>query len=265
MDIVAHRGAHDRFPENSIPAFEEAIRLGADGIEFDVRVTKDGVPVVTHWLELEKSIGLPGYLFDMTFKELRASPLLGLPSGSEESFIPTLDEVLSRFAGRTDLEIEVKGPEPEAAERVAEALKAFTNHWPTFEVTSYEPALLGIVSSSCPGLAVDLLFPRSEPWMTHEIVAYLAVGTARLAGARAVHLHPAQLSNQGVDSIRSDDIEIHCWDVNDGPSLEAMKHFGIKRIDTDRLVDALKSGTPASEPANEARKKSRRLSVPSKG
>lgn len=238
MEIVAHRGAHDRFPENSIPAFEEAIRLGADGIEFDVRLTKDGIAVVTHWLELTKSIGRPGYLFDTTYQELRTVPLIGLPSNSEESYIPTLDEVLSRFAGRTSLEIEVKGPERECAERVADSLQAFKNHWQNFEVTSYEPALLGIISSSCPGLAVDLLFPRSEPWMTQEIVSYLALGTAKLAGARAVHLHPSQLSTPGVDLIRSQGIEIHCWDVNEASSLEAMRQFGITRIDTDRIVGA---------------------------
>lgn len=239
MEIVAHRGAHDRFPENSMPAFEEAIRLGADGIEFDVRLTKDGIAVVSHWLELEKSTGRPGYLFDMTFEELRTAPLVGLSSDSEESHIPSLDEVLSRFAGRIGLEIEVKGPERECAERVAESLQAFRNRWPAFEVTSYEPALLGIISASCPGIAVDLLFPRSEPWMTQEIVSYLALGTAKLAGARAVHLHPTQLSTSGVDLIRSQGVDVHCWDVNDAPSLEAMKHFGIKRVDTDRIVEAI--------------------------
>lgn len=240
MEVVAHRGAHDRFPENSIPAFEEAIRLGADGIEFDVRLTKDRIAVVSHWLELEKSTGGPGYLFDLTFEELRTVPLMGLSSDSEESYIPTLDEVLSRFAGRISLEIEVKGPERECAERVAESLHTFKSYWTNFEVTSYEPALLGIISKSCPGIGVDLLFPRSEPWMTQEIISYLALGTAKLAGARAVHLHPTQLSHKSVDLIRSHGVDVHCWDVNDAPSLEAMKQFGIKRIDTDWIVGALK-------------------------
>lgn len=239
MKIVAHRGAHGRFPENSIPAFEEAVSVGADGIEFDVRLTKDGVAVVTHWLELEKSIGTPGYLFEATFDELRTKPLLGLTNDSEDSFMPTLDEVLSRFAGRIGLEIEVKGPERAAVQTVADSLGRFEDHWPTFEVTSYQPALLEIVSSRCPGIAIDLLFPRSEPWMTPEIVAYLAGETARLAGARAVHLQPIQLSERGIESIRSLGIDVHCWDVNDRESLNVARRFGVQRIDTDRLTDAL--------------------------
>ena len=46
FEIVAHRGVHDEFPENTLPAFERAIELGADAVELDVRLTADGVPVV---------------------------------------------------------------------------------------------------------------------------------------------------------------------------------------------------------------------------
>ena len=48
MGICAHRGAMETHPENTIAAFEEAIRLGAQMIEFDVRLTKDNIPVVIH-------------------------------------------------------------------------------------------------------------------------------------------------------------------------------------------------------------------------
>lgn len=239
MEIVAHRGAHESFPENSIPAFEEAVRLGADGIEFDVRLTKDGVPVVIHWLELSQAVGRSGYLFEVTFEELRKEALIGLESYQEDAAIPTLEEVLGRFAGRIDLEVELKGPEPESAQLVSDLLRSYESFWPRFEITSYEPALLRDVASKCPGLAVDLLSPRSEPWMTPEIVTHLALGRARMAGARAVHLHPTQLTESGLDSIRSAGFDVHCWDVNDEASLDLMKRFRIERIDTDRLKLAL--------------------------
>lgn len=48
FEIVAHRGAHDQVPENTLPAFERAIELGADAVELDVRLTADGIPVVYH-------------------------------------------------------------------------------------------------------------------------------------------------------------------------------------------------------------------------
>jgi glycerophosphoryl diester phosphodiesterase len=56
MQLAAHRGFHESLPENSLAAFEAAIEAGADAIEFDVRVTRDGVAVVTHWLECDLSV-----------------------------------------------------------------------------------------------------------------------------------------------------------------------------------------------------------------
>ena len=102
-------------------------------------------------------------------------------------------------------------------------------------MTSYEPALLLSIQRLCPGLATDLLFPRSEPWMKLDVVAYQALHMARLARARAVHLHPAQLSPEVVSAINRRGIQIHAWDVNDEPALRLVAGLGIPRICTDRF------------------------------
>ena len=84
MQVAAHRCFHESLPENSLAAIEAAIEAGADAIEFDVRVTRDGVAVVTHWLECELSVeGLGGYLFEHDFSELRSAPLKGSPQGMQ--------------------------------------------------------------------------------------------------------------------------------------------------------------------------------------
>ena len=49
IEIVAHRGLADHFPENTIPTFEEAIEHGADAVEFDVRLSADKIPLVYHY------------------------------------------------------------------------------------------------------------------------------------------------------------------------------------------------------------------------
>ena len=143
------------------------------------------------------------------------------------------------FAGKIGLEIEIKGPEPEAPDIIGDVLNEFRNSWSSFEITSYEPALLLAVQKACPGLVVDLLFPRSENWMKLDVVQFQAMQHSRLAHARAVHLHPTQLSERVVDALRNQGVEVHVWDVNDEPSLLAAAKFGTTRICTDNFKEAL--------------------------
>jgi glycerophosphoryl diester phosphodiesterase len=68
--IIAHRGASAVAPENTIAAFRRAIEVGADGVEFDVRLARDGVPVVIHDSTLERTAGLKRGVSDLTSEEL---------------------------------------------------------------------------------------------------------------------------------------------------------------------------------------------------
>jgi len=241
VQVAAHRGHHKALPENSLAAFEAAIEAGADAIEFDVRVTRDGVPVVTHWLECELSVdGLGGYLFEHDYAELRAAPLRGSPPG-RQLHLSSLDEVLSALVGRIGLEVEIKGPSAALAEQIAAALLPYRQHWDSIEVTSFEPALLNAFSRAVGsgGPAVDLLFPRSEPWMTRPIVAYLATAKAELVHARAVHLHPSQLDDEVLARVRSAGFDIHSYEVNDERTFSRVADLGVARFDTDELPSVL--------------------------
>ena len=239
FEIVAHRGAPEGVPENTISAFERAVGIGADAIEMDVRLAKDGVAVVFHKFYLDDTTNASGPLFARTYAELQGVELLGGGDSPKGRRIPTFREVLEAFAGRLGLEIELKGPEPESSGIVAAELQRFRHLWDTMEVTSYEPALLLGIGRRCPGLATDLLQRRSEDWMKPDVVAYVAVQTGRLAGARAVHLHPTQLSAEVVRTVCTAGFEVHAWDVNDADSLHMMKQLEIPKFDTDNLRLAL--------------------------
>src|SRR6185312_16951069 len=71
--VIAHRGASAYAPENTIPAFELAVRHGADGFELDVRVTRDGAAVVIHDDSLDRTTDLTGLVRARTLAELRAA------------------------------------------------------------------------------------------------------------------------------------------------------------------------------------------------
>ena len=235
FEIVAHRGVATEYPENTIPAFQRAIELGADAVELDVRLTKDKIPVVYHYYYLDKITSLHGPIFNYTYQQLSQARFLNVKTSADSLKIPTLVEVLETIGGKIGLEIEIKGPEPEAALLIGDVLRRFKSLWKTIKVTSYEITLLLSIREQCPGITPDLLYPRTEPWMGLDVVGYEALHKARLAQARAVHLHPSQLSAQAVDSARSSGIEIHAWDVNDEPDLEAIVEYNVPKICTDQF------------------------------
>lgn len=101
----AHRGLHDNqtsAPENSMPAFRKAVEAGY-GIELDVQLTKDGVPVIFHDFTLERICGVPGKIEDFTYEELRKLSLL-----QTEERIPSLEEFLNMVDGKVPLIVELK-------------------------------------------------------------------------------------------------------------------------------------------------------------
>ena len=70
--ILGHRGANRRAPQNTIPAFQAAIDHGADGVEFDVQMSSDGVLVICHNFTVDETSDGTGYVNEHTFEELRA-------------------------------------------------------------------------------------------------------------------------------------------------------------------------------------------------
>jgi glycerophosphoryl diester phosphodiesterase len=239
FEIVAHRGVHDELPENTLDAFQRAVELEADAVELDVRLTSDRVPIVFHYFYLDALTSTPGAVFNYTFEQLQNVRILSKNSYNANRFrISSLDEVLETIGGQIDLEIEIKGPEPESAQIVADVLCKFKHLWEKIEVTSYEPMLLWHIQQQCPGLPTDLLFPRSEDWMRADAVTYSAIHRARLGRARAVHLHPTQLSPEVVSAVQRHGIQVHAWDVNDEQSLKLAAELDIPRICTDRFQQA---------------------------
>ncbi len=94
--IYAHRGASKLAPENTMPAFELAYKHGADGIETDVQLTKDNIPILIHDEQLNRTTNGNGFVKDITYEELKQ-----LDAGSWKSYhykdtkIPTLDDLLA--------------------------------------------------------------------------------------------------------------------------------------------------------------------------
>jgi len=118
--IVAHRGASSSRPENTIPSFEEAVRLGAGIVEFDVRLSRDGVAVVMHDPTVDRTTEGTGAVHELTASELSS---LNAGTETEPTPVPTLAEVLACVSGRAAIAVEIKNiPGEPAFEAVREPI-----------------------------------------------------------------------------------------------------------------------------------------------
>ncbi len=106
---IAHRGYSEKYPENTMPAFLKAIEAGADMIELDVHLTRDGFAVIIHDNDVDRTSNGRGAVKDMTLDELRQLDFNFLKDESlGEVRIPTLEELIDVVRGRTMLNIELK-------------------------------------------------------------------------------------------------------------------------------------------------------------
>ena len=153
--IWAHRGASHCAPENTLAAFTAAVESGADGLELDIHLSRDGVPVVIHDETLDRTTDGCGSVAEMTWQQLR---LLDAGSWFSAAFagesIPTLKEVLTVFSGRLRLNLELK--EFHAGVAVLELL----NQYPSADivVSSFDYGLLRRLRSLDDQLPLAVLF-----------------------------------------------------------------------------------------------------------
>ncbi len=109
VTVIAHRGFSGVAPENTLISFQKAIDVGADMIEFDVSLSKDGIPVVIHDKTINRTTNSKGKVEDFTLDQLKA---FDAGSWYKEQFsdqkIPTLEEVIQLSKGKIMLNIEIK-------------------------------------------------------------------------------------------------------------------------------------------------------------
>jgi glycerophosphoryl diester phosphodiesterase len=106
---ISHRGEHLERPENTLPAFKEAIRVEADFIEVDVQTTKDGKLVLSHDGTVDRCTNGTGKVSDMTFDQVEALDA-GIKKGPQfaGTKVPTLDEVLDLARGKIGVYVDIR-------------------------------------------------------------------------------------------------------------------------------------------------------------
>ncbi|MBI3471071.1 MAG: glycerophosphodiester phosphodiesterase family protein [Candidatus Solibacter usitatus] len=203
--VIAHRGEHLRNPENTLPAFQEAIRLECDYIEVDVRTTADGKLVLMHDSTADRMTNGKGAIREMTFSQVRALETRG---GAR---VPTFEEALDLFRGKIGVYVDVKQA---AARDVVDALvrSGMQDHAVIYappqylkEVAGIEPRLRGMPEAGSAAHArtlVETLHPKVIAFDARDFQDDI-IAVARQAGADIYvdRLGPADNERQWQDAV----------------------------------------------------------------
>jgi glycerophosphoryl diester phosphodiesterase len=239
---VAHRGASARAPENTLAAFREAVRLGADAIELDVQLSADGVPMVIHDQTVDRTTNGHGAVATLACRDLRRLDAgAWFSSRFKGERIPTLEETLEFAGGRCGLNVEIKEP-PAAGRKAAGAAGRPAGDAPDSIARAVARAVTRtgfrdlLVVSSFSGRA--LLGARAA--MPRSRLAFLA--SRSLRGVRAVHrrvrlyaLHPhvRLAGRRRVRLAHRLGLVVVFWTVNDVRLMHRLMALGCDGLMTD--------------------------------
>lgn len=213
--LVGHRGAPVYEPENTCRSFFKAIECGATAIEFDVRRTVDGIPVVIHDEGLERLVGEKKRVSEISFSELYKYKVKG------KARVPTLNEVLALAKDRVALDIEIKTLGVE--EDVVDSVDEFELH-DSVLITSFLPGVLKMVKNIDDSLRLGILVDEWDDEYL-DIASELEV--------HAILPKHDGLTRELIEKIKSAGYSIVTWTVNDPDRAWELLSMGVDGIITD--------------------------------
>lgn len=208
MEMIAHRGSHDIYPENSLDAFQRSLDLGFDAVELDVHKSGDGICVVHHdeWFPEENE--------HVRINESTYSRLI-----SARSYVPRLDDVLDLLAHRAHVYIEIKGIGIEQSvvdiinRSKAECSVHAFDHRIAKKVKTLLPRIrVGVLQSSrlIDSVHALTLAGADDLWQWHEFVDADLVAEVEKSGGRVI-----------------------CWTANDPSRWHEFREMGVAGLCTD--------------------------------
>jgi glycerophosphoryl diester phosphodiesterase len=217
--IIAHRGTSALAPENTMAAFALALEQGADGIELDAMLCRDGQVVVIHDDTLDRTTNGAGPVPEHTVEELKA-----LDAGDGEG-IPTLAEVFERFGGRLLINVELKNYSS-IFDRLPLAVAALVRQFDLAEsvlVSSFNPFNLPRIRRQLPEMRRGLL---TQPGKAKDWVW-------RLFRFDALHPHADDVDKVLVSALHARGRDVNVWTVDDPDEIIRLADLGVDAIITN--------------------------------
>ena len=236
--ILGHRGASAVAPENTLAAFARAMSAGAAGIEFDVRLSGDGVPVVIHDATLKRTAQIDRRVSELTARELGDIDVGSWFTANPENLfvgekLPTLAQVFQLFRTNSGLlYVELKCDAGEAPLLAAEVAR-LTRESDMAErvvVESFDHSAIVAVKKIDAGIRTAALF---EPKLTRPISTVRRlkmIDTALGVGADELALHHTLAGARVVEKARQAGLDVVVWTVDDAAWIPRARELDIKAL-----------------------------------
>lgn len=245
--IVAHRGASAHHPENTLASFAAALELDVEGVELDVSLTADGVPVILHDPTLDRTSNGSGNVSELTFDELGAFDV-----GAGER-IPSVRSVVELAAGRKQITFDIKDARAlpalldiitehprlswSATSGLREALEELIRLCPTARI---HVGSLGSASlDDLRAMAREASYPEEEVDVAAQRVHSRQLGLresiefATRIGATGLGVWDRGISESDVADIHDAGLTASVWTVNDAARAAELFSWGVDSIATD--------------------------------
>jgi len=246
--IVGHRGASAVAPENTLAALARALDDGADGVEFDVRLARDRVPVVVHDATLARTALRPERVDALTSSELRRVDAGSwfnrrFPALARDEFagegVPALSEALELMAPRArvvyvEMKCDAGEDYPRLAREVVGRIREL-NLSDRAVVKSFDHAAVREARRLAPDIRAAALFDAA--WSRPFISAREAVARTLACGAQEISLHRALLRRPVVEAARRHDLETIIWTADTPVWLRRARRLGLRAVITNRPAE----------------------------
>jgi glycerophosphoryl diester phosphodiesterase len=250
--ILGHRGASTLAPENTLAAFSRAITDRADGIEFDIRLSRDGVPVVIHDATLKRTGLDDRFVCDLTARELQKIDVGNWFKGQQNSFadekVPLLTDVFELFRGNSGLlYIEMKCDKYEGAELAQEVVRLTRESGleDRVVVESFDLSAIAALKRIDSGIRTAALF-EPNVWRPISSVRRLKmIDTAFGVGADEIALHHTLAGNRAVQKARREGLEVVVWTVDDPLWIMRARSLDIKALIANDPAELLRHRDPS--------------------
>ena len=217
---IGHRGAKGHEPENTLPSFQKAFDLHADGIELDVHICKTGELVVIHDFTADRTTNGSGAISELTLSEIKALRI------NENIEVPTLEEVIELAGNNCLINIELKGRH--TAKPVSHLIEKYILEkdydYENFIVSSFQREELEMMY---------IINPKVHLGVLSQASVSQALEWASAFSAKAIHPHFSLLTEENVQQAQKSGLKVYTWTVNETEDIERVKMYNVDGIITD--------------------------------